>query len=107
MRTTYLLFACLALVLPASAQVVVNEFNNEEPNAHQLKYYAEGVGNIEVGWRGDDTSIEELELVDVVLLDAQQMALVRDAALTLEERAYIISESVYGLTPRSDASRLN
>ena len=78
--------------------LVMNEFNEEEPNAHQLKYYAWGVGNVQVGWRGDDTSIEELELVEIVRLTDEEMAKARDAALTLDQRAYIISPDVYGLT---------
>ncbi len=78
--------------------LVMNEFNEEEPGAHQLKYYAWGIGNVQVGWRGDDTSIEELELVEVVRLTEEEMAKARDAALTLDQRAYIISPDVYGLT---------
>jgi hypothetical protein len=35
--------------------LVIDEFNNEEPDAHQLKYYAPEVGNVRVGWRGDAT----------------------------------------------------
>ena len=81
-----------------SGLVVTNEFNDEEPGAHQLKYYARGVGNVRVGWRGDDASIEELELVEVVQLTAEEMAAVRNAALVLEERAYILDSDVYGLT---------
>lgn len=78
--------------------LVMNEFNEEEPGAHQLKYYAWGIGNVQVGWRGDDTSIEELELVEIVRLTEEEMAKARDAALTLDQRAYIISPDVYGLT---------
>ena len=86
--------------------LVTDEFNHEEPEAHQLKYYARGVGNVRVGWRGDDSSIEELELVDVIRLTADEMAQVRDAALLLEERAYILDPEVYGVTERSIAPAL-
>jgi hypothetical protein len=34
--------------------LVIEEFNQEEPGAFQLKYYARSVGNIRVGWRGKD-----------------------------------------------------
>lgn len=32
--------------------LVIDEFNRDEPGAHQLKYYALDVGGIRVGWRG-------------------------------------------------------
>ena len=86
--------------------LVTDEFNDEEPDAHQLKYYARGVGNVRVGWRGDDSSIEELELVEVIRLTADEMTQVRDAALLLEERAYILDGDVYGLTARAVAPAL-
>jgi hypothetical protein len=74
--------------------VVIEEFNEEEPGAIQLKYYARGTGLIRVGWAGDDTTQEELELVDVIQLTPEQLAEERAAALALETRAY-----VYGQTP--------
>ena len=81
-----------------SGVLVATEFNNDEPGAEQLKYYARGIGNVRVGWRGDDSSIEELELVEVVRLSGEEMAQVRTTALMLEERAYILDPDVYGLT---------
>jgi hypothetical protein len=81
--------------------LVINEFNEDEPDANQLKYYAKGVGNIRVGWRGDDTSIEELELVEIIQLTAEELAEIRKVALTLEERAYILKPQVYGPTERT------
>ena len=74
--------------------VVLEEFNEEEPGAFQLKSYARGTGLIRVSWRGDDANQEELELVDVIQLDAEALAEERAAALELENRAY-----VYGQTP--------
>jgi len=74
--------------------VVMEEYNEEEPGALQLKFYARGVGQVRVGWRGDDTQQETLELVDVVELGADELAEVRAEALELENRAY-----VYGRTP--------
>jgi hypothetical protein len=78
--------------------LVTEEFTREEPGAFQLKYYARGVGNIRVGWRGDDPSKEELELVKVAQLGPEALAEVRAAALKLERRAYEISAEVYGRT---------
>src|SRR3989337_2813442 len=42
--------------------LVVAEFTKEEIDAFQLKYYARGVGNVRVGWRGADATKETLEL---------------------------------------------
>jgi hypothetical protein len=74
--------------------VVVEEFNEEEPGAFQLKYYARGTGLIRVGWAGADATQEELQLTDVIQLTPDQLAEERAAALALETRAY-----VYGQTP--------
>ncbi len=40
--------------------LVTEEFNEEEPGAFQLKYYARGVGNVRVGWKGEDENQETL-----------------------------------------------
>ncbi len=77
--------------------LVIEEFNQEEPDAIQLKYYARGVGLVRIGWSGDDEEQETLELVDIVQLDAEALAEVRAEALELEKRAYI-----YGLTPPAE-----
>ena len=78
--------------------VVIEEFAIEEPNATQIKYYAQGVGNVKVGWRGDDSQREELELVKMSQLNAAELAKFRNLALTLEAHAYKISKDVYGTT---------
>lgn len=82
--------------------LVIDEFNNEEPDAHQLKYYARGVGNIRVGWRGDVADQETLELIKVEELSAEELAKAREAALKLEKRAYEISKDVYAHTKPSE-----
>jgi len=74
--------------------LVSEEFNEEEPGASQLKYYARGVGNVRIGWKGEDEQQEEMELVKVVQLDPKALAEVRAQALELEKRA-----NVYGTTP--------
>jgi hypothetical protein len=83
--------------------VVTEEFNQEEPGAFQLKYYARGVGNVQVGWRGADATRETLELVEYVQLSPEALAEVRAQALELEQRAYEISKEVYDQTPPSEA----
>ena len=77
--------------------LVTEEFNEEEPGASQLKYYARGVGNVRIGWKGKDEQQEEMELVKVVQLDSKALAEVRAQALELEKRA-----NVYGTTPPAE-----
>ncbi|OGN83096.1 MAG: hypothetical protein A2X23_00030 [Chloroflexi bacterium GWC2_73_18] len=80
--------------------LVIDEFNPDEPDAHQLKYYAPGLGVVRVGWAGAlEESQETLELVSIVQLSPDALAEVRDAALRLEASAYEVSEDVYGRTP--------
>jgi hypothetical protein len=78
--------------------LVMEEFSEEEPGAFQLKYYAPGVGNVRVGWKGGDPSKETLKLVKLVQLSAEALADVRAAALKLEKRAYTLSKDVYAHT---------
>jgi hypothetical protein len=81
---------------------VIAESSLDETDAYQLKYYARGVGNVQVGFRGEDAQQEELELVEFVELDAKGLAEVRTGALELEKRAYEISKEVYGQTPPAE-----
>ena len=73
--------------------VVIDEFEPRKPGAHQLKYYARGVGNVRVGWRGSDPEREVLVLSKVERLGATAMATARRAVRRHEARAY-----VYGRT---------
>jgi hypothetical protein len=83
--------------------MVIAESSLDEEDAYQLKYYAPGVGNVQVGWRGADASQEELELVDYVeQLSPEALAEVRAEALALEKHAYQVSEDVYGQTPPAE-----
>ncbi len=86
--------------------IITEEFVRAEPDAFQLKYYAPGVGNVRVGWKGaKDQDKEELELVTAKSLDAQTLARVRRQALALEKHAYEVSKGVYGTTkPMQPAS---
>jgi hypothetical protein len=79
--------------------IVIAELSLSEPDAQQLKYFAPGVGNIRVGWRGEGEMTQEvLELVEIqnVVLGAVDEA--RKEAMELEKYAYENSEDVYGKT---------
>jgi hypothetical protein len=82
--------------------LLIDEFTLEEPGAIQVKYYAPGVGQVRVGFRGTDLIPEILELVDRSQLDPEVLEEVRDAALALEQRAYDNSPNVYGKTPPAE-----
>lgn len=77
--------------------LVTDEFEPGKPGAHQLKYYASGVGNIRTGWRGEDADKEVLVLVRVADLSPADLAKARTEALRLESRAY-----TYGRTPPAE-----
>jgi hypothetical protein len=79
--------------------VVIAETSASEANAEQLKYYAPGVGNVKVTWRGaGEKTKETLDLTKVERLDAKGMAEVRAGALKMEKSAYTRSKNVYGRT---------
>lgn len=73
--------------------LVTQEFSEQEPEAFQLKYYAQGIGNIGVGWTGEDPNKETLKLVEIKQLTPEEMDEARAEALKLEERAF-----TYGTT---------
>lgn len=79
--------------------LVIAETSASEPDAEQLKYYARGVGNVRVGWRGEgETTQEVLELVEYSQLSPEELAGVRAQALELEKSAYERSKDVYAQT---------
>lgn len=78
--------------------LVTEEFSLSEPNAFQIKYYAPGIGNIRVGWRGEDATHETLELVEFTKLSLEALAEVRSTALALEQSALKNSKEVYAQT---------
>lgn len=79
--------------------LVIAEWALEErEDGVQLKFYAPNVGNIQVGWRGDDANQEDLELIEVVMLDDAELLEARERALELEASAYETSPDMYGLT---------
>ena len=84
--------------------LITEEFSQSEPDAFQVKYYAPGVGNVRVGWRGEDASHEELELTELTQLSSDDLTKIREEALALEAHAYEISKEVYAQTMPSKQS---
>jgi len=82
--------------------LITEEFSQSEPDAYQVKYYAPDVGNVQVSWRGEDATHEELELVEYTQLSPEELAEIRETALTLEAHAYEISKEVYDQTMPSE-----
>jgi hypothetical protein len=79
--------------------VIAESSQAEGPDAQQLKFFARGVGNVRVGWRGKGEKTQEvLELVKLEKLDAKGLAEVRAGALKLEKSAYERNKKVYGGT---------
>jgi hypothetical protein len=71
--------------------MVTNERSPLEPESgYQVKYYAPGVGNVQVGAVNDPEG-ETLVLSKVSQLSAEDMAKIRQEALELEKRAYKVS----------------
>ena len=80
--------------------LVIEEFERNKPGAYQLKYYAPGVGDVRVGWRGPEEEEKEgLDLVEDVRLSAEGLAKARADALKLEEHAYEIKDYYRGTQP--------
>ena len=79
--------------------LVIDEFNRDEPDAHQLKYYAPGVGGVRVGWAGAKEEEQEvMQLAKLAHLDAAALGKIEAAALALDKHAYEVSKDVYGTT---------
>jgi hypothetical protein len=77
---------------------VIAESSLAESGFFQIKDYAQGVGELRVGFRGADPSQEQLELIEFSQLDQTALDDVRTSALDLEKHAYEISENLYGHT---------
>jgi hypothetical protein len=74
--------------------IVIDEWDEETPaDTFQTKYYAPGVGNVRIGFRGPDPEEEELELVKIEQLDESGMAKARAKVAAIEERAYGYSQT--------------
>ncbi len=78
--------------------IVIAESSLDEAGIAQLKSYAPGVGNIAVGFRGDDETQEELEVVDHSRLSERELATFNVLAKTFGANAYVVNPDVYGST---------
>jgi hypothetical protein len=79
--------------------LVMQEWDQEEPDSRQLKFYAPGIGNVRVGWRAEkDTDQEVLELVKFEQLDEKELAKARERVLKLEAHGFEVSKDVYAKT---------
>jgi len=74
---------------------------NKASDGHQLKFYAPGVGNVRVDFRGGDEA-ESLVLVQARTLSSDELAKVRTGALKLDARGYEVN-SDYAQTARAEA----
>jgi hypothetical protein len=84
--------------------LVIAEVSVVEKDAQQLKYFARGVGNVRVGWRGKgEKTRETLDLVKVEQLSPAALAEVNAEALKLEKSAYSRSKNVYAKTPPAES----
>jgi hypothetical protein len=71
--------------------LVTEEWNPNDPLVKQDKFYAPDVGIIKITAVNDPEG-ETLNLVDVKQLSSEELAVARQEALTLEDRAYDISQ---------------
>jgi hypothetical protein len=79
--------------------VLVNaEANLDEEGAFQLKYFARGVGEVRIGWRGNDETQEELQMVEYKQLSPEELADIHAQALELDMHAYEVNPDAYGQT---------
>lgn len=76
--------------------IVFAEHDREEPKARQHKYYARGVGDIKIGFSGDDATQEQMELISVEKLSAEELAEARKEAQRLEANAVKNLPEVFG-----------
>jgi hypothetical protein len=80
--------------------LVTDEWNPDEPAAHQYKFYAPDVGNIRADFGGTkEAEKETLLLVKAARLDPTALAQVRKTALELDKRAYTEAKDLYRHTP--------
>jgi hypothetical protein len=85
--------------------LVIAEVSGAEKDAQQLKYFARGVGNVGVAWRGKGEKTKEtLDLVKVEKLSPADLAEVHAEALKLEKNAYKVSKNVYAQTAPAQAT---
>lgn len=71
--------------------LLVEESNEEETTAIQLKYYSPGLGVVRVGWDGTDKGKETLVLVRTEKLTPEKLEAASKSSLELETRALVHS----------------
>jgi hypothetical protein len=77
--------------------IVTEEFEPRFPGSFQLKYYAPGIGNTRVGWRGDDEEREVMVLTKFTHLSPDALAAARARVLEQEDRGF-----AYGRTAAAE-----
>jgi hypothetical protein len=77
----------------------------EDPNAHQRKYHAPGVGIVQVG-AANDPQGETLVLTKINRLSGQALSHAREQALKLERRAYQVSREYKTTAPAQQCTPL-
>jgi hypothetical protein len=78
--------------------LVVDEWDEADPAALQRKYYVRGVGNVRIGWAGEDDEKETMVLTRLGHLDAGALAQARDEARKLDQSAFRVLAGTYGKT---------
>jgi hypothetical protein len=78
--------------------LLIEEWDEADPAAKQLKYYAPDVGNVRIGWSGQDEEKETMVLTRLSRLDADGLAQAREEATKLEQNAYKVLKDLYGKT---------
>jgi len=89
---------CVPLQCYSNALVTDETSPLADPNAHQRKYHAPGIGIVQVG-AVDDPEGETLVLISRKHLAAHELASVRQDSLRLERRAYRINEAYRHTSP--------
>jgi hypothetical protein len=80
--------------------LVTDEWSPLDPaSGHQLKYYAKGVGNVQIEPVGGDAR-ETLSLSSVAQLSGPEMDEARAAVKALDHHAYSVVPEIYASTPR-------
>jgi hypothetical protein len=78
--------------------LLTHEWDEADPAAKQLKYYAPDVGNVRIGWSGADEEKETMVLTRLGHLDPGELAQAREAAVKLEQSAYRVLKDLFGKT---------
>jgi hypothetical protein len=90
--------------VPASCYddtLVIDEWSPLDPTSgHQLKYYAEGIGNVQIAPVGGDAR-ETLNLTSITQVSPEILAQARGAVLELDRRAYDVAPDIWADTPRA------